>query len=132
MDPRRARDPRLARADPRIQRPSSGSPVPAPAPQTPQQYQQQQWAENGVQNYSTPPPSQIGGQLTSYQQPPHQLQASPAPPPVQVEAALEFKQRLLFCVVCASNQVSSITLLVMLDLNLFEQNRSMVGHNVLA
>jgi RNA polymerase II subunit A C-terminal domain phosphatase SSU72 len=62
MDPRRARDPRLVRADPRLhQRQSSGIPSGVPQSTPPLT---NQWTENGV------------------------------------------AQRPLFCVVCASNQVS--------------------------
>lgn len=93
MDPRRARDPRLARADPRIQRPS---PVPTPQPLPPQA--QQQLIENGVQVYTTPLPVQNHFQ-------PSQLTVASAPP-IQASLHPEYKQKPLFCVVCASNQVS--------------------------
>src|ERR1700729_711405 len=105
MDPRRARDPRLARADPRLQRPSSGSPAPIPTPlQAPTQYHQQ-WSENGVQNYANPPVPQQD--IPYQQQPVPQLPATSAPP-VQVTSPPAYKQRPLFCIVCASNQVHLI------------------------
>lgn len=98
MDPRRARDPRLARADPRLQHTSSGSPAPVPQA-LPPQAQQQQWIENGVQNYATPPPVQNNLQ-------PSQPPVTSAPPPIQAPLQPEYRQKPLFCVVCASNQVS--------------------------
>jgi RNA polymerase II subunit A C-terminal domain phosphatase SSU72 len=129
MDPRRARDPRLARADPRLQRPRSGSPAPMPTPpQVPTQYQQQ-WAENGVQNYAAPQITQ--GQSMPYEQPVQQLPSGSAPPPIQIKSALAYKQRLLFCVVCASNQVGFMVFSNLSNLTHI-QNRSMEGHDVLA
>lgn len=103
MDPRRARDPRLARADPRLQRASSGSPVPVPTPPQVSTQQQQQWVANGIQNYANPPIPPTQGM--PYQQPVQQPLV-PAPPQVQVKPPPAYKQRLLFCVVCASNQAS--------------------------
>lgn len=133
MDPRRARDPRLARADPRLQRPHSRSPAPVSTPpQVPTQYHQQ-WAENGVQNYPNQPTPQSQG--IPYQQPVQQLPPASAPLPGPVTSPPAYRQRPLFCIVCASNQVcphpifhEQIKCYTLTRI----QNRSMEGHDVLA
>lgn len=97
MDPRRARDPRLARVDPRLQRVPSGSPVPTPTPPSQNNNPQfsTQWMENGTRNSAAVPP-----------QPPSDFQEIPtseAQGP-QIPVQPDYKPRPLFCVVCASNQ----------------------------
>lgn len=115
MDPRRAKDPRLARADPRLAaRGHSGSPAPTPPPQAFPQYPPPTPAYNGAPSYGSssylPQHStqsmeaahtmstggssthQLTTASTSYQQPPQ--------PPLPL-----YKSQMLFCVVCASNQV---------------------------
>jgi RNA polymerase II subunit A C-terminal domain phosphatase SSU72 len=93
MDPRRARDPRLARADPRQ---PSRTPPTQPSNQ-----------ENGASNHGTPQPQP---QLANAQ-PWDGEQSNPTPPtpptPAQKQSPSVHKPRPLFCVVCASNQVRS-------------------------
>lgn len=92
MDPRKARDPRLARTDPRLQRPQGNSQSQLP---TTGIYQ----AETGdnisivePQFHSTDIPLQTETfeEVDSIQEPP---------------SSTTFKPRPLFCIVCASNQV---------------------------
>lgn len=107
MDPRRARDPRLARADPRLQ---SLPPIestfqetsPTAVPTHDSQYNvvTRQWSE--TKSVATLPDSQY---LSQFQ---------PANPPTEltVDSSLtpstsKYKPRPLFCVVCASNQASN-------------------------
>lgn len=80
MDPRRARDPRLARADPRLQQQATSS-TPPNAPPPPRN-------TTPSQNHNTPPP------------PPSQQHSTPSS-----ETPETYKERPLFCVVCANNQV---------------------------
>lgn len=108
MDPRRARDPRLARADPRLQPPPVPTPTPPAYSSTPQN--SSNWTENGM-NDST----MLQGQSSRspYDIPdPEPSKSSQAPASTQPE----YKLRTLFCVVCASNQVHYF----LLEMNFFD------------
>lgn len=95
MDPRRARDPRLARVQ---QRQASDSPAPSAIPLHVKPQPPPQPVENDTPPYSTPTPPQPFLQANS------ELDMIPGldlPPQT-------YRQRPLFCVVCASNQVPLI------------------------
>ena len=107
MDPRRARDPRLAaRADLRLQQPQ---------PHQQQLHQQlpTSFPNNGVNSNPgshsvTPPQPFVSAMATVSSQIPTAADASTSAltQPMDLHSPASLKTRPLFCVVCASNQVS--------------------------
>lgn len=95
MDPRRARDPRLARADPRLQR-SQDSVLPVLAVEDAPMD-----TEDDFSQIESHPPTQNTTTQTEV------AEENLEPIPLQFPS---FKPRPLFCVVCASNQVSMAVL----------------------
>ena len=110
MDPRRARDPRLARTgtDPRLQQPQPQQQplrqqLPAPIP------------NNGINSNPgshsiTPPQPFVNAIATVSSQIPQasDVSTSVSTQPPDTPSPACFKTRPLFCVVCASNQVSGL------------------------
>jgi hypothetical protein len=101
MDPRRARDPRLARPDPRQQQPQQRLQLHTPTP------------NNGINSNPgshsiTPPQPFVTAMATVSSQVPPAADASTSASThsMNLPSAPGFKIRPLFCVVCASNQVS--------------------------
>lgn len=88
MDPRKARDPRLTRADPRLQRPQSQSQLPQAVDTVMETDESVHLSESQPLVADAPIPSKDTGNFDGY------------------EVSATFRPRPLFCVVCASNQVS--------------------------
>lgn len=164
MDPRRARDPRLARADPRLQNRHSNSPAPAQTPTpTPQatpvvaQSYQQTPQNNLPASYASvyPPGAQSGAEavpglavpgpstVSSYTQASQAVQSVQQAQPTVAQTqqssqqvtqppTLKTKPKMLFCVVCASNQVRELGVAFLRQAYRSPKNRSMEAHNALA
>ncbi|THV08650.1 Ssu72-domain-containing protein [Dendrothele bispora CBS 962.96] len=93
MDPRRARDPRLARVDPRLQRPQPESTTPTSTPPPFVQTPFQNSSQDGQSDSSTS--ESIHHAINT--------ENNPISQPISL-----YKPRPLFCVVCASNQNRSM------------------------
>src|ERR1700761_1175259 len=100
MDPRRVRDPRLGRADPRLQQQQQRQQLHTPTP------------NNGITSNPgshsvTPPQPFVTAVATMSSQipPATDMSAPTSTQPQNPPSAPSFKTRPLFCVVCASNQV---------------------------
>jgi RNA polymerase II subunit A C-terminal domain phosphatase SSU72 len=135
MDPRRTRDPRLARAsDPRLQRPASNPPV-SSSTQLYGNGASRPGSNSHTPNNYTPPQPFVQAGDTVVQSLPFNVDAagsSQLSVAEQDSNVQKYKQRPLFCVVCASNQVSTCRLSVILLVINTSQNRSMEGHYILA
>ena len=124
MDPRRTRDPRLARVDPRQQVPADSSSSETPTTPIPLTVDALSNHQTDNVNADSPPPQSIP------QSPVVEPSPSSTPPNPSTPSSL-YKPRPLFCIVCASNQVSNVGFRLS-PLSSGEQNRSMEGHFVLA
>lgn len=96
MDPRKARDPRFGRVDPRLQRVDAGTPTQTPL----------LMGDSDASTNSFPLDPALQAQSSSS---PHENQQTQTQPPGQSNSSQSavYKPRPLFCVVCASNQVKS-------------------------
>lgn len=126
MDPRRARDPRLARADPRLQRPQGNLPLPQSQPSQDGDFAMD--TEESFPQIEPQPHTASTPTLASNAEEVDSLEA-----PATISA---FNPRPLFCVVCASNQVSldrpRFTTYNKTEFFPYVKNRSMEGHHVLS
>ena len=105
MDPRRARDPRLARADPRLQGRSHSN---SPAPQSYHGAMLQPNVTHGGPSHAASTSylnQQVTHQAPATPDPPVQSTVTQSSPQPQGQSNKPYKARPLFCVVCASNQV---------------------------
>jgi hypothetical protein len=96
MDPRKARDPRFGRVDPRLQRVDAETPTQTPPLS----------GDSDASANPFPLDPSLPAQSNSF---PHENQQPQTQPPGQSSSSQSaaYKLRPLFCVVCASNQVKS-------------------------